>query len=66
MNTDTRFNLINKVAYFAYRNDGEYDTTDLMWVIGMLSDVNVSDDMLITQLEKVKRRFPEFAEMLTF
>ena len=64
MNTTIRFNLINKVASYAY--NGYYDTQDLMWVIGMLSDVRISDDMLITELEKVKNQFPEFVEMLTF
>jgi hypothetical protein len=64
MNTTIRFNLINKVALYAYK--GYYDTQDLMWVIGMLSDVRISDDMLITEIEKVKTEFPEFVEMLTF
>ncbi len=64
MNTTIRFNLINKVAWYAHV--GYYDTQDLMWVIGMLSDVRISDDMLITEIEKVKTEFPEFVEMLTF
>ena len=56
--------MINKVASYAY--NGYYDTQELMWVIGMLSDVRISDDMLITEIEKVKNQFPEFVEMLTF
>ena len=64
MNTTIRFNLINKVASYAY--NGYYDKLELMWVIGMLSDVRISDDMLITEIEKVKKEFPEFVEMLTF
>ena len=36
-----------------------------MWIIGMLSDVRMSDDMLMIELEKVKMNFPEFVEMLT-
>jgi hypothetical protein len=64
MNTTIRFNLINKVA--SYAHNGYYDTQDLMWVIGMLSDVRISDDALITEIEKVKTEFPEFVEMLAF
>ena len=64
MDKNIRFNMINKVAYFAFT--GEYNTLDLMWLIGMLSDVTISDDMLIPEIEKVKKEFPEFIEMLTF
>ena len=64
MDKNIRFNMINKVAYFAFT--GEYNTLDLMWLIGMLSDVRISDDMLIPEIEKVKKEFPEFIEMLTF
>ena len=63
MNTNIRFNIINKATSYAY--NGYYDTRELMWLIGLLSDVRMSDDMLMIELEKVKKNFPEFVEMLT-
>jgi len=64
MHTNIRLNLINNVASIAYH--GHYNKLELLWLIGMLSDVRNSDDMLITEIEKVKNQFPEFVEMLTF
>jgi hypothetical protein len=64
MHTNIRLNLINNVASIAYH--GHYNKLELLWLIGMLSDVTISDDMLIPEIEKVKKEFPEFIEMLTF
>jgi len=63
MDKNIRFNMINKVAYFAFT--GEYNTLDLMWLIGMLSDVRISDDKILKEIEKLKKDFPEYVEVLS-
>jgi hypothetical protein len=36
-----------------------------MWLIGMLSDVRISDDKILKEIEKLKKDFPEYVEVLS-
>ena len=68
MNSNIRLNLIYNVASIAYHSPdhAKYDLIELIWIIGMLSDVRVSDDEILKEIEKLKKNFPEYVAMLTF
>ena len=52
MHTNIRLNLINNVASIAYH--GHYNKLELLWLIGMLSDVTISKKEYENLLENSK------------
>ena len=67
MNTEQRLNLISKIALHTLkRSEAVYELLDLLWIIGMISDTNISGQGLIVEIEKVKEEFPEYKDLLTY
>jgi hypothetical protein len=64
MNAEQRFNLINKIAQNAIKDDSIFFGRDELWLIGMISDTTMSDDKLKAQIKEVKRDYPEYVEFL--
>ena len=67
MNTEQRFNLISKIAKTTLSQPkAAYDLSDMLWIIGMISDSTLSDSQLIEEIEEVKELFPEYKDLLTY
>jgi hypothetical protein len=64
MNAEQKFNLINKIAQNAIKDDSIFFGRDELWLIGMLSDTTMSDDKLKAQIKEAKRDYPEYVEFL--
>ena len=67
MNTEQRLNLISKIALHTLkRSEAVYEFSDMLWIIGMISDTNISEQGLIVEIEKVKEEIPEYKDLLTY
>jgi hypothetical protein len=71
MNNKQRLMLISKVAKSLNEDLTDINTSqqtmlDKLWIIGMLSDYTLSEDELSLEVQRVKKQFPELAELLSF
>ncbi len=57
MKVEQRLEIISKIA----QNHHFFTDGDEYWLIGMFSDLTMSDDKLKEQIETVKVGFPEYA-----
>jgi hypothetical protein len=64
MNAEQRFNLINKIAQNAIKDDSIFFGRDELWLIGMLADTTTSEKNLKAEIEEVKRDYPDYAQFL--
>ena len=64
MNAEQRFNLINKIAQNAIKDDSIFFDRDDLWLIGMLSDTTMSDAKLQEEIKWLKKDSPDYAQFL--
>jgi hypothetical protein len=64
MNAEQRLNLISKIAENAIQDDSIFFDRDELWLIGMLSDITMSEKNLKAEIEEVKRDYPDYAQFL--
>ena len=60
MNTEQRLNLISKIAYHSrMQPKAAYELSDMLWIIGMISDSTMSEHDLDKEIESIKEQYPE-------